>query len=160
MSQSADRVTVYRSMDASARTNCESIVELLAVRAIAAVMLDDSAPGVPEGAFEVRVASRDAARAEKLMAEHPLPEDAGKVDASATLDLVTVFQAGVGSMAELEAMEVKGLLEGAGIAAVLVGDAVLPNFPFEVKVARVNAKRAQELIAEAERAGLADEPSL
>jgi hypothetical protein len=81
-----------------------------------------------------------------------LLDDVERVDGSETLDLVTIS-----TMAEFEAMEVKGLLEGAGIAAVLVGDSVLPNFPFEVKVARSNADRARELIAEAERASPADE---
>ncbi|HYL36694.1 MAG TPA: DUF2007 domain-containing protein [Bryobacteraceae bacterium] len=152
MSQPADVVTVYRSMDASAKTDCESIIELLAARGIAGAMVDDSAPGVPEGTFEVRVGARDAARAEKLMAESPLPDEVEKVDDSKNLDLVTI-----GNMAELEAMEVKGLLESNGIAAVLIGDSVLPNFPFEVKVARTNADRALELIAEVERADEADQ---
>jgi hypothetical protein len=36
---------------------------------------------------------------------------------------------------------------------VLVGDSVLPNFPFEVKVAREQAARASKLIEDAESAG-------
>jgi hypothetical protein len=155
MSQPADRVTVYRSMDTAAEANCASIIELLRARGIAAAMFDDSAPGVPEGTFEVRVPANDATRAESLLAENPLLDDVERVDGSETLDLVTIS-----TMAEFEAMEVKGLLEGAGIAAVLVGDSVLPNFPFEVKVARSNADRARELIAEAERASPADESAV
>ena len=37
---------------------------------------------------------------------------------------------------EMEAISIKNLLDSNGIAAVLVGDSVLPNFPFEVRVAR------------------------
>jgi hypothetical protein len=152
MSQPADVVTVYRSMDASAKTDCQTIIELLAARGIAGSMADDSAPGVPEGTFEVRVRAPDAAQAEKLMAESSLPDEVETADDSENLDLVTI-----GNMAELEAMEVKGLLESNGIATVLVGDSVLPNFPFEVKVARDQADRARDLITEVERAAEADQ---
>ncbi len=43
----------------------------------------------------------------------------------------------------MEAMGIKNLLESNGIAAVLVGDSVLPNFPFEVRVARDQVERAR-----------------
>ena len=55
--------------------------------------------------------------------------------------------------AEVEALVVKNLLESNGIATVVVGDPVLPNLPFEVKVARHQMARARQLIAEAERNG-------
>ena len=47
----------------------------------------------------------------------------------------------------------KNLLESNGIAAVLVGDSVLPNFPFEVRVAHDQVERARLLIADAEAGG-------
>ena len=71
---------MYRSMDADANEDAECIVELLTDAGIQAVLLDDSAPGVPEGVFEVRVPAADAARAEELIAENPLPEEAEEVD--------------------------------------------------------------------------------
>ena len=154
MSASPDLVTVYRSMDATAKEDCESIVEMLSEEAIAAVMVDDSAPGVPEGTFEVRVPARDAAKAEKLIDENPLPDEVEEVDDSAALDLETIFHAeGSAVTAEMEAMSVKNLLESNGIAAVLVGDSVLPNLPFEVKVAREQAARARKLIEDVEEIG-------
>ena len=145
MAASPDLVTVYRSMDATAKDDCESIVEMLSEEHISAVMVDDSAPGVPEGTYEVRVPARDAANAEKLIEENPLPDEVEEVDDSSDLDLETVFTA-----PEMEAMSVKNLMESNGIAAVLVGDSVLPNFPFEVKVAREQAVRARTLLRDVE----------
>jgi len=145
MAASPDLVTVYRSMDATAKDDCESIIEMLSEEHISAVMVDDSAPGVPEGTYAVRVPKRDAAKAEKLIEENPLPDEVEEVDDSSALDLETVFVA-----PEMEAMSVKNLMESNGIAAVLVGDSVLPNFPFEVKVAREQVVRARKLLEDVE----------
>ena len=154
MAASSDLVTVYRSMDATAKEDCESIVEMLGEEHISAVMVDDSAPGVPEGAFEVRVAARDTAKAEELIDENPLPDEVEEVDDSSDLDVETIFHAeGSSVTAEMEAMSVKNLMESNGIAAVLVGDSVLPNFPFEVKVAREQAARARKLLEDVEDVG-------
>jgi hypothetical protein len=136
-------------MDADAKEDAECIVELLTDEGIQAVMLDDSAPGVPEGVFEVRVPTADAARAEELIAENPLPDETDEVDDSSALDLETIASAA----SEMEAMGIKNLLDSNGIAAVLVGDSVLPNFAFEVRVARDQAYRARTLIADAEKVG-------
>ena len=136
-------------MDADAKEDAECIVELLADEGIQATLLDDSAQGVPEGVFEVRVPAPDSARAEQIIAENPLPDDVEEVDPSSELDLVTVAS----SATELEALSMKNLLESNDIAAVLVGNPVLPNFPFEVRVARDQAERARILIAEAEKMG-------
>ena len=149
MSNEADLITVYRSMDAEAKEDAESIVELLTDAGIQAAMLDDTAPGVPEGVFEVRVPAHDAARAEELIAENPPPEEAEEVDDSPALDLETIASAA----SEMEAMSIKNLLDSNGIGAVLVGDSVLPNFQFEVRVARDQAKRARILVADAEQIG-------
>jgi hypothetical protein len=148
-----DLVTVYRSMDADAQEDAECIQELLTDEGIQAVLLDDSAPGVPEGVFEVRVPSADAARAEELIAENPpsdeAQEDEEEVDDSPALDQETIASAA----SEMEAMSIQNLLDSNGIAAVLVGDSVLPNFPFEVRVAHDQAARARLLIADAEKTG-------
>ena len=148
MSASSDPVTVYRSMDATAKEDCESILEMLSEEHISAVLVDDSVPGVPEGTYEVRVPARDAARAEELIDENPLPDEVEEVDDSSDLDLETVTVT-----AEVEAMSIKNLLESNGIATVLVGDSVLPNFPFEVKVAKEQATRARKLLEDVESAG-------
>lgn len=154
MNAAPDLVTVYRSMDASAKDDCAEIIEMLSEEGVRAVLWDDSFPGVPEGAFEVRVPSGLGPKAEKLIAENPLADEVEAVDPSARLDLETIFQAGAGgNTSEIEALGIKNLLEANGIAVVLVGDSVLPNLPFEVRVARDQAGRARQLIAEAESLG-------
>lgn len=75
-------------------------------------------------------------------------------DPSHELDLVTVFEP-AGAEAEMEAENVKGLLEAAGIEAVLVGDTRLPNFPFAVRVSRADAENARNLIEQATQIGSA-----
>ena len=134
-------------MDATAKADCETLVAILAQNNIGAIVVGDASPGVPQGTFEVRVPAHHAARAEKLVAENPLPDDVEEVDPSSKLDLETVFRADGG---ELQALTIKGLLESNGIATVLVGDAVLPNLAFELKVARDKAETARQLIAEVE----------
>jgi len=154
MSDSVNQLTVYRSMDTDAKDDCEAIVDLLAASSIAATIVDDTLPGVPEGTYEVRVAATDAAIAEKLIDENPLPDEVEEVDDSPGLDLETIFSA-VGTHAEMQAMGIKSVLDSSGIASVMVGDSVLPYLPFEVKVARDQAERARTLIAEAEELGSA-----
>ena len=62
----------------------------------------------------------------------------------------------------MEATGIKNVLESNGIASVLVGDSVLPNLAFDVRVARDQVERARQLIAEAETVGraAADEAEL
>ncbi len=144
-----DLIVVYRSMDADAKEDAECVVELLRDAGIQAVLHNDSAPGVPAGVFEVRVPAADAARAEELIAENPPFEEAEVLDPSSDLDLETV----VSATSEMEAMGIKNLLDTNGIAAILVGDSVLPNIPFEVRVAHDQAERARVLIADAEARG-------
>jgi hypothetical protein len=149
VSNESELVTVYRSMDASAAEDCEEILSLLEDAGMDAVLWDDSAPGVPEGVFEVRVPAANAAQAEKLLAENPLADEVEAVDPSAELDLETI----AGAATEMEANSLKNFLGSNGIAAVLVGDSVLPYLPFEVRVARNQAARARQLIADAETIG-------
>jgi Putative prokaryotic signal transducing protein len=138
---------VYRSMDASAKEDCQEILDLLQEAGLDAVLWDDSAPGVPEGVFEVRVPAANGARAERVIAENPLPDEVEEVDPSPELDLETIASAA----SEMEANGMKNFLESNGIAAVLVGDSVLPNLAFEVRVAHDQAARARQLIAEVEK---------
>jgi len=136
-------------MDADAKENCEEILDLLEDAGMGAVLWDDSAPGVPEGVFEVRVPAADAARAEQLIAENPPEEEVEAVDPSSELDLETIASAA----SEMEATSMKKFLESNGIAAVLVGDSVLPNLAFDVRVARDQAERSRVLLADAEKIG-------
>lgn len=142
-------VTVYRSMDEDAHETTDAIRAFLVSEGIVAEIANDTAPNVPEGTFEVRVPSADSKRAEELIAQN-FPEDQPQGDASRKLDLETVFHSEGGSTSEFEAMSVKNLLESNGITAVLIGDSVLPNLAFEVRVARNKAHLAREVIAQAE----------
>ncbi len=162
MEQAAGLVTVYRSMDETAKDDCETIVQLLTDDGISATMLDDDSPGVLNGCFEVQVAQQNAARAEELIAANPLPDDVKDVNDASELDMETIFHSEGSTTAEFEAMSVKSVLESNGLSAMIVGDSVLPNFPFEVRVAREHADRARELMAEALRSGpaAADEAEL
>jgi Putative prokaryotic signal transducing protein len=65
-----------------------------------------------------------------------------------SLELEPVYHAEGSSTAEVDALLIKSLLEAVGIPAVVVGDSVLPNLPFEVKVPREYVKRALKLIAD------------
>jgi hypothetical protein len=154
MNGDAELITVYRSADEDAQEDSEAILDRLSAEGLHPVLLDDSAPGVPEGAWEVQVPPAESAKAEELIAEMPLP-DTELVEASPSrdLDMETVFSAPGGSSAEMEALSVQSVLEGAGIATVLVGDSILPNLPFEVRVARDRAGEARSIIAEARAEG-------
>jgi hypothetical protein len=154
MADQTEQVTVFRSADESAEEDARAIGELLATRGMNPAVLDDSAPEVPTGAWEVRVASAQAPEAERLIAQARLPEDElTEVNASADLDMETIFEASGGTTQEMEATAVASLLEDGGIATVTVGDAVLPNLGFEVRVAKEHAERARQLIAEAKAGG-------
>jgi hypothetical protein len=154
MGSEADMVTVYRSADEDAEDDARAIQELLKDDGVDAVLLDDSAPGVPSGAWEVQVPPAFSGLAEQRIAEARLPdEDLSNVSDSAEFDAETVFQASSGPTAEFEAMSVKSVLEASGIAAVITGDSVLPNLSFEVKVARDQAEHARQIIQEAEAVG-------
>jgi hypothetical protein len=142
-------------MDADAKEDAECIAELLEDAGIQATLLDDSAPGVPSGVFEVRVPAADAAKAEQVIADNPLDDEDGDeedVDDSPELDLETIYSA-EGTTAEMEAVGVKALLESNGIEAVMVGNSVLPMLAFEVRVARDQVERARRIMSDAETSG-------
>ena len=145
----ADLVTVFRSADPSAEEDARQAHDLLVAEGLPARLLDDKAPGVMEGCYEVRVPVADAARAEAILAENPPEEELRQVDSSHALDLETVF----GASSEMEAFSIQGVLESNGIEAVIVGDSVLPNFPFEVRVAKEHMQQAVRIIEDAQRAG-------
>lgn len=64
-------------------------------------------------------------------------------------DLVTVFSMSEGGTNEMEVQTVQQLLESSGIPTVLVGDSPLPNFSEEIRVAKSDAERAEQIIADA-----------
>jgi len=153
MANQDNLVTAFRSMDSTALEDCEILVEQLTAEGLHPVIVDDSAPGVPEGVYEVRVPVDEARRADEIIAANPLPDEVEEVDDASDLDLETIYHAEGSATGELETLEIKNLLESNGIAAVIVGDSVLPNLPFEIKVAREQAERAKLLITEAQLTG-------
>jgi hypothetical protein len=74
------------------------------------------------------------------------------------MKLETIYHAEGASTAEFDALMIKGLLEAAGIPSFIIGDAVLPNLPFEVKVPHAYAARAIKLIADHQGTGAARRP--
>jgi hypothetical protein len=74
------------------------------------------------------------------------------VDPSSDLDVVTLFSSS-NTDAEMEAINIRGLLESNGIEAIVVGPRVLPSLEFQVQVPRAKAEEARRLIAEARAAG-------
>jgi hypothetical protein len=55
--------------------------------------------------------------------------------------------------AEMEAENIRAMLEAGGVSAVVAGPHVLPSLEFQVQVPEEEAERAQALIAEARAAG-------
>jgi hypothetical protein len=144
-----NEVTVFRSADPTAQEDAGTIQDMLIDEGIQAKVLDDRAAGVPSGAWEVRVAAADSARAEALIAEDTIGDQIGAINDSPNLDLVPVFR----FASEMEAQQVKSLLESNGLEAVMVGDTRLPNLPGEIRVAREHVTQAKRLIAQALAAG-------
>jgi hypothetical protein len=149
-----DLVTVFRSADPSAEEDAKAVHELLSRAGMQAALTDDRAPGVPAGAWEVRVPPGVAKGAEMLIAMRDATNESIQLDESHDLDLVTVFRS-AGVSGEMEAMSIKSMLESNGVDAVLVGDARLPNLPEEVRVPKEHATEAKRLIADALAAGAA-----
>ena len=148
-------VTVFRSADENAEQDAAAIAEVLRDAGISPTLLNDKAPGVPEGAWEVRVPASDSPRAEDLIAARRAPEDEfANPDQSPQLDFATVYSSGDGAEGEAEALMIQGLLEANGIDAVIAGHGVpFPNLGWEVRVARERAEEARRIIEEARAAG-------
>ncbi len=146
-----DLVTVFRSADEDAEEQANVARDLLVNAGIAAEVFDDSAPGVPEGVFEVRVAAPRVEEAEDLIdAQRDFSEQ--EVDLTADLDMVPVF-ASESNDAEMVALQIRSILESHDIPSVLISGAMFPNLPFEVRVPKVHLDAARQAIAAAEDAG-------
>ncbi len=150
-----DLVTIFRSADDDAELHAQEVADALRGRGIECTVLDDDAPGVVEGSYEVRVPQSKAAIAEKIVAA--IPNADALADVSRDLDMVTVFSSGDGTTAEMEARTVQNLLQANGIYAVLVGgDVPIASLNQEVRVARELADDARRIISEARATGPSD----
>jgi hypothetical protein len=73
---------------------------------------------------------------------------------SHALDMVTLWTSEAGTVtAEMEADNIRGVLESNDIPVMVVGASQYPNLGFEVKVPRGKLKEAEELLDQAEAAG-------
>jgi hypothetical protein len=84
--------------------------------------------------------------------EGPLLEGETDVNPSTELDMVTVFS-DTGSMAEMQALTVQGVLEANGIPGEVVGTSTLPVLEFAVTVPRNRYDEALLALADAEASG-------
>ena len=78
--------------------------------------------------------------------------DGFSLDVSSELDLVTIF-ASSNFDAELEAGNIHGVLQAAGVPSVIVGASVIPSLSFEVQVPRARLEEAERLLREAQANG-------
>ncbi len=161
MEQENALLTVFRSAEGSAEEECADVRALLADNIIAATVVGDDSPGVVAGSWEVRVATADAERALALIDAMPAVFPNNE-DPSHELDLVNIYRSESSTGAEMEAMGLKAILESNDIPAVVVGGAMMPNLPVQVRVAREDEARARVIIEEAAAAGpaAADEAEL
>jgi hypothetical protein len=144
-------VTVFRSADIHAEEQANAVRDMLVEADIRAKLFDDHQPGVPEGAFEVRVPPEQSADAEELIRTQG--DFIGEpVDASHDLDMATVFESDAYN-AEMVALEVRSILEAHRIPSVLVSGSLFPNFPFAIRVPHDRLDEARRAIAAAEEAG-------
>jgi len=82
-----------------------------------------------------------------------MPEDdRDTVDTSPDLDLVTLFSSSAHD-AEMEAMNIHGMLQANGISAVLMGPSTIPSLEFQVQVPRASLADATRMLEEAREAG-------
>ena len=146
------QITVFRSADESASEDAAKVHEMLQEAGVPATLVDDSVPGVPSGAYEVRVDPENQTRAEELVAQFSPDAEHEDVDPSHELDLVTVFQT-AGTSNEIEAISIQTMLENGGISAFIIGDPRFPSLGQEVRVAREHEAKARQLIEEALAAG-------
>jgi len=149
MAAQSDHVTVYRSMDPSAEEDCRAILEALTSAGLPAVLLDDEAPGVPEGVWEVQVPAAYSGQADQIIAARPKP----MLDVSGDMDLVPIYESGTPLAGALEVMGIKAILEANGIPTVSTGDSVQPELPISLRVPRDQVEEARRLLAEAQSTG-------
>lgn len=153
METPTELVTVFRSADTSAGDDAEQVCDLLVEAGLTAIVVDDSEPGVVEGCWEVRVPASQAEHADQVIAASAAAIE-HRGNPSDDLDLIPLFEEGT-DLTELEAMNLKTLLEANGIPTVVVGSSQLPNIPFEVRVPQDQLEAAEQVVADASAAATA-----
>lgn len=153
MSEHAEWVVVFRSMDPSAREDAQNAQALLSEAGFTAELIDDSEEDAPPGSFAVRVpAARESAALEVL---REAVAEAGEPmigDPSAAMDLREIYE-GQGTTAELEAMSIEAILKANDIPCVVQGASEIPTLPFVVLVPQRDVERAMAILEEAKASG-------
>jgi hypothetical protein len=151
MAEENEFVSVFRSADSDAEEQAGVIRDMLTQASIAAEIFDDSTRGVHKGVFEVRVPASQQAAAEEILASQKdfAPE---ALNLSHDLDMVTVFLSD-SPAAEMQATQIRSILDDQGIASLLVSGSMFPSLPFEVRVPKDQVDAARQAIAAAEEAG-------
>lgn len=148
MGETLELVTIYRAEGDSAQEDATEVCDVLVEAGYTAVVADDSDPEVPSGAFDVRVPADQAEAAAAAIAGDPSEE----------LDLVPLFEQGT-ELSEMEALNIKSLLEANGIEAVIQGSEMIPSIPFEIQVRRDQLEEAERVVAEATQQASAEPPA-
>jgi hypothetical protein len=143
-----DAVTVFRSSDPRAHEEAAAALELLANHGLSGGLTGDNARTDFAAVWEMKAKSKYSAEAEVLIADSLTEDDISNVNASHDLDLVAVFRS-AGNNSEIEGLLVKGILDAAGIYAMIENDSRFPNLPAEVRVPRDRVIDAKRLIADA-----------
>ncbi|MGC9971795.1 MAG: hypothetical protein ABSE56_14525 [Bryobacteraceae bacterium] len=151
MADERELVTVFRSADSDAEDQAAAARDLLTQAGLSAETFDDSTPGVPAGAFEVRVPPEQQAEAERLIDSQREPSGEPP-DLSPDLDMVPVF-ASDAAEAEMLATQIRSILEARDIPSVLTSGSMFPSLPFEVRVPKIRLEEARQAIVEAQEAG-------
>ena len=158
MPEQRELVTVFRSADFDAADQAMAVRDVLTGAGMPADVFDDSAPGVPAGAFEVRVAGEQQEEAERLIedAERSIEAEKGSTpepaDLSHDLDMVPVFASDAPD-AELLTTGIRSILDAHEIPSMLVSGSMFPSLPFEVRVPKTRLEDAQRAIVAAQAAG-------
>jgi len=95
----------------------------------------------------------NALRYPESMAEAQEPEsEFSEVNPSHELDLVTFWSSSEHD-AEMEAINLRSVLEANGIPALVVGASTIPSLEFQVQVPRARLEEADRVVREAREAG-------
>ncbi len=138
-------------MDSSAEDEANEVYGVLEEAGLAPILLDDSEPEVPQGAFVVKVPEDQSNRADELLTKFE-DERREEGDPSHSMDLETLFSA-VGATAEVEALGIRNVLDANGVPNVFIRPPQYPNLRFVVKVPKKYRREAEQILAEAEAAG-------
>jgi hypothetical protein len=141
-----DLTTVYRASDRNADTDANALKNMLMQNGIDATLVE------VDGAWEVRVPAAEVEEARQWLVQVRPEQATSESNPSHDYDFVSIATTD-GAISEMEAVSIQSALDAAGVNCVVVGNSMLPNLGFEVRVPREDLERAREVLAEAQAAG-------